>query len=99
MLREWQFADLGIMRIVAGCCAMAGVFLAGCGFVILRARLYDSLGKYKGFDNIGTGPLCLIGPSVCLFALAWATWRSRQNFPTHSPLCCSSFATNPVHPV
>ena len=43
----------GLMRLLAGFAGAVGALLALFGAFVVRVRLYDSLGEYKGIGNIG----------------------------------------------
>jgi hypothetical protein len=67
------------MRLLAGFVGAVGALLALFGAFVVRVRLYDSTGEFKGVGNIGTGPPCLVGLGVALVVLACVVWsRSKE---------------------
>jgi hypothetical protein len=65
----------GALGWLAICFAAGAAFLALFTAFVVRIRLIDSTGTYRGIANIGTLPIYLAIVSLCFTALAWLCWR------------------------
>lgn len=69
---------IGRTGCLPGCLAILALAITIFAAFITRIRLYDSIGTYKGFGNIGTAPIYLLISSVGLGLLAWFVWRQKS---------------------
>lgn len=60
---------------LSGWLVSLAVVLALCTSFLVRVRLYDSEGTYRGFGHIGTAPVWFCAAALCVGYLAYRVWR------------------------
>jgi hypothetical protein len=63
------------LACLAICCSAVAIFFALFSAFVVRIRLYDSTGVYKGTANVGTLPIYLAIVCLCFCALVWLIGR------------------------
>ena len=60
---------------LTGCLVVSSTATALLAAFVARVRLYNSVGTYKGWGNMGIAPFGSLALSLCVGVLAWVVWR------------------------